>query len=188
MESIIILAAGLSLRMNLNKQKALLNYKKKPLVVHNCINALSYTDKVIVVTGFESNLVKKALNKYPVTIIENLNYKEGQFSSLKKALEKVDKEDFFVTTADLINIDNSLYSKLSKNLKDYDYIRPCFNNTIGHPVLHKNFLKEVFLNSKYTSARETLKEYKEKLLPVNSSSCINDIDTYNDYLKIKDLS
>ncbi len=188
MESIIILAAGLSSRMNLNKQKALLKYKDKPLIVNNCINALSYTNKVIVVTGFESKKVKEVLKDYPVTIIENKNYKNGQFSSLKKGLSLVGKEDFFVTTCDLININKELYELLSKNLKDYDYIRPTYNDKIGHPVLHKNFLKEIFIKSNYNSAKETLKAYKKQLLPVNSNSCINDIDTYNDYLKIKALS
>lgn len=183
MDSIIILAAGLSSRMGLNSQKALLPYKGSPLVVNNCINALNYSNKVIVVTGYENEKVEKALSELNVTTIYNKNYKQGQFSSLQKALELVNEEDFFVTTADLINITSDLYSTLSKNLEDYDYIRPTFENKIGHPVLHKNFLKEVFLNSKLNSAKKTLAAYNGYLLEVDNSSCINDIDTYEDYLK-----
>lgn len=184
MESIIVLAAGLSSRMKLNKQKALFKINNKSSIVDTCLNALEYSNNVIVVTGYQHLLVEQELKDINVTTIYNNEYEKGQFSSLKKALTLIKDENFFVTTCDLINIKKDLYENLSNNLNFYDYIRPVFKGKIGHPVLHKNFLKNILLTSNKNSAKQTLKDYKEKLLCVEQSSCIDDFDTVEQYLSL----
>ena len=58
-----ILAAGLSKRMG-SVNKLLLKINNKTILEHSVINALSYTNDVVVVTGFEREKSEEILKNY----------------------------------------------------------------------------------------------------------------------------
>ena len=86
---VVLLAAGLSKRMG-GINKLLTPVNGKPLILYSVENALSYSSSVYVVTGHEREKVENILSSYPVNIIYNQAYHEGQETSLTTALNAVD--------------------------------------------------------------------------------------------------
>ena len=70
----IVLAAGLSERMGQNK--LLLPYKNEAIIVTTVKNALSFSDRVIVVVGNKRERIIQALSTLNVDFVYNKNYKD----------------------------------------------------------------------------------------------------------------
>ena len=75
--NVVLLAAGLSKRMG-GINKLLTPVNGKPLILYSVENALSYSSSVYVVSGNEREKVENILSSYPVNIIYNQSYHEGQ--------------------------------------------------------------------------------------------------------------
>ena len=95
----IVLAAGLSERMGRNK--LLLPYKGEAIIVKTVRNALSFSDKVIVVTGNERERVEESLSSFPLTFVYNENYRMGQRTSTIEGIKCVENDDFSILPGDL---------------------------------------------------------------------------------------
>ena len=117
---IIMLAAGTSSRMG-RENKMLLEYDKVPLVTHCCLQALQFladfslsnneTGTLVVVTGYRRRSVEKALapcklfvedTDAPIRmlIVNNPNYRNGQFTSTKVGVKEVaEGSAFFISLA-----------------------------------------------------------------------------------------
>jgi molybdenum cofactor cytidylyltransferase len=84
----IILAAGEATRFGSPKQ--LLDWKGKPFVRHVAETALQAgLWPVVVVTGFHAADVESALNGLPVEIIHNLEYQQGQSTSIRAGINSI---------------------------------------------------------------------------------------------------
>ena len=84
----IILAAGLSRRME-DRNKLLLPIHGKPMIQHvveTYIAALN--GQICVVTGFESDRIKAALDGLPIKIVHNADFDAGQPFSVRAGLLK----------------------------------------------------------------------------------------------------
>ena len=168
--TIIMLAAGTSSRMG-KENKMLLPYKGMPLVTHCCMQALDFLDsyskqtntscRLIVVTGYRRQSVEKALlpckafieqttERLEMLIVNNPDYRKGQFSSTKTGVAQTEDGDpFFISLADMPLIHADHYSMLVPLLGSHDAVRPFYvkdrKRFPGHPVLHAPGLKEVIL-------------------------------------------
>ncbi len=84
----VILAAGESARLGTPKQ--LVVYRGKTLIANAVETALaSECDEAIVVVGARADLVRKEIERYPVRIVDNPNWKEGKSSSIRAAVKSV---------------------------------------------------------------------------------------------------
>ena len=91
MLSLIILAAGKSTRM-LGRNKLLRRFDGRPMIRCVVEAALkSKVDEVIVVLGWEANLIREVLADLPCHLVVNQEYEKGQSSSLKTGLREVER-------------------------------------------------------------------------------------------------
>ena len=168
--TIIMLAAGTSSRMG-KENKMLLPFGGMPMVAYSCMQALEFLDsyskqtgtscRLIVVTGYRRQSVEKALlpckafieqttERLEMLIVNNPNYRKGQFSSTKTGVAQTEDGDpFFISLADMPLIHADHYSMLVPLLGSHDAVRPFYvkdrKRFPGHPVLHAPGLKEVIL-------------------------------------------
>src|SRR5258706_1708260 len=96
MLSAIVLAAGSSRRMG-NKNKLMLPYKGKTVLIHTVENILAAGfEEVIVVTGFESALVGKALRWLPVRFAHNPRFEEGMTGSIQTGVRAATGKGYMI--------------------------------------------------------------------------------------------
>jgi molybdenum cofactor cytidylyltransferase len=86
--AIVVLAAGGSTRFG--RQKLLVPWRGEPLIRHVVRTALrAGSCEVVVVSGAESDVLGEALSDFPVELVQNHNWTQGQSSSLRLGLEAV---------------------------------------------------------------------------------------------------
>ena len=173
----IVLAAGLSERMG--KNKLLLPFMGEAIIAITVKNALSFSDRVIVVVGNEQERIRKALLGANVDFVFNKNYKEGQRTSALEGVKAVEDDDFSILPGDLPLLKKedaiNLFSKLNEN----SIARCSFHNIPGHPVAYKKENRERLL-AYPGSMKEHLREMGFISLP-SSLGSIFDIDTPEKY-------
>lgn len=103
--TLVILASGRGSRLGKltkNKPKCLIKiYKNKTLIDYISKN-FKFFKKVIVVTGYKSNILKKKLKFNNVEFVYNKNYLEtNMVESLMLAKEKIKNNDIIVSYADI---------------------------------------------------------------------------------------
>ena len=139
MISVILLAAGESKRIPF-ENKLIKNFKKKPLINYILKSLVkSKVKKIIVVLGFEHNLIKNIILKSKkIKLIINKNYRKGISSSIKTGLKKINKKDkgFMVAQSDMpfvrsIHI-NKIYNSILK--KDNLVHALKYKDKIGNPI------------------------------------------------------
>lgn len=202
-----MLAAGTSSRMG-STNKMLLPYEGIPMVTHCCMQALGFlasyseqtdtTCRLIVVTGYRRQSVEKALlpckefiektdARLEMLIVNNPDYRKGQFSSTKVGVSQVeDGQDFFISLADMPLVSSDHYGTLVPLLKDHDAVRPfCENNgdkVPGHPVLHAYRLKDILIKCPDTwTVSKILKSHDVIEPSFDDTSWTQDIDMIRDY-------
>ena len=173
----IVLAAGLSERMG--KNKLLLPFMGEAIIAITVKNALSFSDRVIVVVGNEQERIRKALLGANVDFVFNKNYKEGQRTSALEGVKAVEYDDCSILPGDLPLLKKedaiNLFSKLNEN----SIARCSFHNIPGHPVAYKKENRERLL-AYPGSMKDYLKEMGFLSLP-SSLGSIFDIDTPEKY-------
>ena len=173
----IVLAAGLSERMGRNK--LLLPYKGEAIIVKTVRNALSFSDKVIVVTGNERERVEESLSSFPLTFVYNENYRMGQRTSTIEGIKCVENDDFSILPGDLPLLGKEDALNLFEHLGNKGIARCAFKNTPGHPVAYTKENRERLLT--YPGS---MKDYLQKMGYLSLSSSLGsvfDIDTPNTY-------
>ena len=173
----IVLAAGLSERMG--KNKLLLPFMGEAIIAITVKNALSFSDRVIVVVGNEQERIRKALLGANVDFVFNKNYKEGQRTSALEGVKAVEDDDCSILPGDVPLLKKedaiNLFSKLNEN----SIARCSFHNIPGHPVAYKKENRERLL-AYPGSMKEYLREMGFISLP-SSLGSIFDIDTPEKY-------
>lgn len=159
----VILAAGEGTRMGFPKQIA--EYKGKTLIkqVNELVN--SFFDKVIVVLGYESELILDTTDFGNSEILINENWKDGIGSSLRTSLAYLDNfkefENLFLFLADQPDIKRKVVEKLiSSSDGTRDVLVPQYRYRIGYPIcIPKNYWDKLSLsgtNIESEKGQETL--------------------------------
>lgn len=178
----IILAGGLSTRLGTNK--LLLNIDGST-VIERCICGMrDLCSRIIVVGGHSSKDINHILNKYPkVELIDNPNYLDGMFSSIKKGFSNVVEERVFLIPGDYPVVDRQTYIDMLK--VDEDIVIPTYNRRKGHPLLMKSYLIGELLKD---TTCKTLRDFTTKKgfasINVADPGILMDIDTIEDYKKV----
>ena len=211
---IVMLAAGTSSRMG-KENKMLLPYNGMPMAAHCCLEALRFLEQysrennesgtLIVVTGYMRQSVEKALlpckqfvekTDAPVKllIVNNPDYRNGQFSSTKKGVAEVSEgSPFFISLADMPLIKPEHYAALVPLLEGHDAVRPFCrtedkteeDKVPGHPVLHRYNLKETILRCPDDCTVSKILRGCDVSEPLFiDPSWIRDVDSVQDYRQV----
>lgn len=178
--TIIMLAAGLSSRME-GKNKLLLPYRGKPLILSTLEAVLKFSDNILLVLGHEREEIEKILPKN-IRTVYNENYEKGQITSIYKALEEVD-DDLMILPSDLPLLSPRDFSQIHDALKTSRIARPYHKGIMGHPVGMRKEIRDLVLKER----PEKIKEFLEKngmIKTEGSIATITDIDTPPSYLNL----
>jgi len=189
-KSAVILAAGGSSRFG--KPKQLLAWRGMPLVRHIALTALaSKLDEVVVVTGCEAEAVSNAIADLNLTIVQNMNWVDGQGTSVRLGTSvlpaKTGAALFLLSDQPLVtsSVIQSLFEYHSRTLAPV--ISPLVDDKRTNPVL---FDKVVFQDLKLLSGEEggraLFSRYPLIWMPWYDKRLLFDIDTPADYQRLLD--
>src|ERR1700744_6077449 len=111
MVSAIVLAGGLFTRKGINK--LLLPYEGRTIietVVENICNG--NVEEVIVVTGHQSDRIKKAVQQYPVSFVHNPEYALGMTTSIQHGVREATGDGYMICLGDMVKITSKEYNWL----------------------------------------------------------------------------
>lgn len=181
--TVVILAAGTSSRMN-GSNKLLLEWNAgESLLEHTIRTALSFTDKVYVVTGHERRKVLRIILSYPVKEIFNENFEEGQESSIRIAAEEIDDSLYYIP-GDLPLLTKRHLISAMFALAGHEAARPVFNGTVGHPVAISRELLEVIRKNKDEKVKDIIASADHNFYEDDEAVCA-DVDTEEAYKELK---
>ncbi len=178
----IILAAGLSKRAQTYKMTLKVGEKT---ILGSCIEKMgSVCSRIIVVGGYKFEYILPIIKMYPkAELIFNNNYEHGMYSSIKKGLEHIKSDRFFLTPGDYPLISSDVYKIMLDTCGDI--IIPTYKGQKGHPVLMKSYLiKEILQNTKCSNLREFINSKKPIKIEVPYKGILMDVDTMEDYIKV----
>lgn len=184
----ILVAAGLSSRMG-EINKLLLPYQGQPivrLVAQQILNA--NIQQLLVVTGFEADRVRTALEGLPLDFIHNQDYELGLTSSIKKGAEAVD-QDMLICLGDMPLLTTAHYNLLiqqfNKAQKAYPIVAPFNGSYKGNPVLfHRKYKSEILaLPDHLNGCKPVVQANKVNLALVQTQEIayFSDVDTPESY-------
>ncbi len=202
----IILAAGLSMRMNEWKPEVKIN--GIPIIIHSITSMIRHCEKIIIVGGFNFLELKYLIEKYStyfngrketISLVDNKQYLTGMLSSVKCGLSLVDKsaEGIFILPGDMPFVDEQTFFNMILQFSDekFDVFLPAVvlnssnGNTgelikKGHPVLIKSeIVKNILEDEHEVIFRNILKKYSQKICLVEDEGICLDIDDNADFIK-----
>ena len=185
--SCIVLASGMSKRMNQNKLLMLINNKMIFEYILDTIKNIDF-DEIIVVTRFKEIINYSKKLEYKVII--NNNYTEGQASSIRLGIKEAnEKNDYIFFVADQPKISKETILKIMEEYsgnKD-EFIIPYFFNKKGNPVIFGNdYRKELLELEGDSGGSKIINKYREKIKRVDIYNYENkDIDSLADYEEMR---
>ncbi len=188
--SAILLAAGLSQRMGAPKQ--LLPVQGRPAVAR-CLESLrdsGITDIILVVSPEGGDIVKAA-SGFPVRVAVNDLPQSDMAASVKAGLAYIDRDEtgVLICLCDYPLVrSTTLGSMISAHSQKPDaIIIPVYRGRRGHPTLFPRFILEDL--GTVATLRDLIGCYaKILLLDVDDEGVILDMDTPEDYLRIRERS
>jgi molybdenum cofactor cytidylyltransferase len=187
----IVLAAGRSARMA-PLHKLLETVGGQAIVARVASSAIaSGADPVVVVTGFESGRVAKALGDLDVTIADNPAYADGLSTSLKAGLARLpeDCHGALILLGDMPEIEIGDLHALMRAFTTIDSICvPVHQGKRGNPILWgAAYFAEMMMLTGDVGAKRLLARYEDRVseVPVASSGIFADVDTPSDLARLK---
>ncbi|MBF7084715.1 nucleotidyltransferase family protein [Desulfallas sp. Bu1-1] len=190
----LVLAAGLSSRMQTNKM--LLKLSGKTVIRHSLERVLaSKVNSVTLVVGCRKEQLEQELKHYDLKIIENAAFARGMGTSIREGirylLHQPDEIDaVLICLGDMPLIKPGTIDRLLQVYSDTGCLiaAPFYQGRRGHPVLFdKKLFSKLAELSGDTGAKEILKECCAGIcrVEVDDPGVLMDIDNWEDYLKIK---
>ncbi len=183
----VILAAGQSSRMG--QHKLLLPVQGKPLLLHAVEHAIAAGfAEVLVVVGYHAEAVRALLSGYPVRLVENPNYAQGQSTSLRAGIAALPTQ----TTAAMILLGDqplvspAILQRLMRAWRDSGrpIVAPYYAGQRGNPVLFARALFPELLGvSGDQGGREVLQKHAADIepVPIAEADAAQDLDTWQEY-------
>ena len=190
----LIMAAGSSSRMGTPKQ--LLPFKNTTLIENVMSNVLQLRPfKSIVVLGAISEKITPKIETYPVEIIHNLNWGKGLGNSIAFGVNYI-KNNYQTDGVLIVLADQPLIhgSYLKRIIAAFEPNRQQIIATkypsgkLGVPVLFdKCYLEELSTIDGDKGAKLILEKYKNSVITTQININVFDVDTEEDYKKLKSL-
>jgi len=186
----IILAAGGSKR--LGRPKQLLDWFGKTLVEHIIdVAKEAKLDPIIVVTGSHHEIVEGIVEEQDVIFARNEQWENGQSGSLIKGIEELENyspRPFIFLLCDQPQVTPELVERLKTAAKESDneIVMVKVDDITSPPILFKPVCIESLVKLTGDQGGKGLTQiYKTKYISWKDDRLINDIDTEEDYLKLK---
>lgn len=186
----LLLAAGASKRMG--KPKQLLPWGKETLIEHQIHTLFETNNMVSVVLGAYADKISVVIEKFPIEIYTNKDWKNGMGTSisfgLKKLVEKhPDVDAVLISLIDQPLIRSNHFKKMT------DLFQPGNNEIIvscsekgwsGSPVLFdKAYFKELLKLNSDEGAKSIVHKYRNSVKLIAGEDSLNDIDTLETYIE-----
>ncbi|MDO9536357.1 MAG: selenium cofactor biosynthesis protein YqeC [Bacillota bacterium] len=193
--SCVILAAGLSNRMGMDKLTV--KIKEETIFEHSLKNVLgSGVDEVIVVTRPKSFISHKTFYDSKVKVVTNHHFDQGISSSLKTGITAVHSgaQGIIFTLADQPFIPAEVYDTLIKNYADKLNLLtfPLFEGRRGNPVLFDRRIWPLLMDLEGDEGGKqvfsSIPENEIFAIETKSSGVLVDIDTPEDLRKYRNYS
>lgn len=191
---VIILAAGSSSRLGQPKQ--LLEFKGKTLLeiaVEAAQNSLA--DSSVIVLGANADLIVEKILHTKVDRVVNENWENGMASSMQKGLkylmENSEPDQVILMLSDQPFVNNETLNSLIENkLNTNSEIIACsYNGTFGVPVLFtKKYFPELLSLTGNQGAKKLVMAHQDDLYAIDFPKGAIDIDTIEDYQRLKSSS
>jgi len=189
--SCILLAAGESVRMGVNK--ILLPFRGRTIIEHisELFDFPEIRDRLIV-TGHLADAIKKMPAFSGWRIIINPRPQEGMGLSLKMGLEKIHpaSQGVFIAHGDMPLVRKDTMAQLMYAFTPGSILLPRYRAQRGHPVLIDKSLAEQCLWLDHDRPLKEMiyqNESSIKYVDVDDAGILADMDTPEDYEKIKNL-
>lgn len=196
----VILAAGEGLRMRrrMGQPKQLLPWGARPVLgetLHQVSQSLVH--EIIVVTGHEADTIGAEVRRFDgwpqPRLVHNPDYREGEMlSSLQRAVRElaVGVTAVLVILADQPMVESPIYDQLLGAFWQGkgELIAPTFNGQRGNPVLiGRRYFAELLRLPAGSAPRALLQAHPDALylLPVDTDSVICDLDTPEEYERLR---
>jgi molybdenum cofactor cytidylyltransferase len=202
----ILLSAGESKRMG--QPKALLKFGERSNIENLLDEYLSsQLDKVIVVTGFNGESLKKFIEKKTknnllkksagykevkkLKVVINEHYNLGMFSSIQKGIVEISYGGILIGIVDNPFINSTVIDELIENFSGGEIVIPDYHGKGGHPVIIPFSLREEILNAnpEKTSLKDVFSCHSDmiKRIKFEDQTITFDMDTVEDYNRLLPL-
>jgi molybdenum cofactor cytidylyltransferase len=204
MVSVVLLAAGMSTRMGRNK--LLLTFRDKPLVVHAVDTLLaSKAGEIIVVLGHESEKIWDQLEDYAgqapnggqrrrVRLVKNADYRDGLSTSVRTGVEAVSRETgaimIYLADQPLLepaDVDRIIAAFTTAKAEDKMIVVPFFKGERGNPVILDASLRDSILGIVGdVGCKGVIKRYPEKVyaIEMENDHVVRDVDDVQAYERL----
>lgn len=181
----IILAAGFSSRAGSFKMEWLL--AGKPLIRHAIEGMADFCSRIIVVGGYSLERLIALTREYEkVQVVFNKEYSSGMFSSVKEGIKHLQGRKFFLTPADCPLVKEEVYRALMQAQQDIAV--PRYRGKKGHPIIMSSSLApEILSEPDDSNLGNFIRRKGCETIDVEDENILLDIDTKEDYEKIKNL-
>jgi molybdenum cofactor cytidylyltransferase len=183
---VLILAAGEGKRMGRIKQ--LLSFGGSTFLEETIKKYSTYCQDIVVTLGFHKDMIKKNIKELGFTFQEIEDYRDGMSASFRES-SPFNTDYFLVTPCDLPLIEDYTIEVLLKAYRENEgkIVVPRFMGKKGHPVVFPITVQSIFKNIKGDiGARDIIKEKGCIYVDLDDPGIIADIDTLNEYNKIKE--
>jgi molybdenum cofactor cytidylyltransferase len=181
----VILAGGFSSRANAFKME--LKLEGKAVLQHVIDAFLPVCRNIIIVGGYQIERLFPLTSMYGdgVKIVFNEEYEKGMFTSVKRGIKEVTASQFFLTPGDY----PLLTTEVCRQLLEYSgqIVKPRYQSRGGHPILLPYFcVNEILAEGEASNLKLYLDKKEIKIIEINDESILMDLDTREDFEKIKD--
>ena len=188
--SAIVMASGMSMRMNADKLKLKINDKKIYEYIFETIREHNFYETIVVAKDDE--ILEDAKN-FGFKGVKNTKYYMGQSESIKAGLENSKKADgfmFFVADQPFIKLTTikKLCNEFYKN--PHNIIVPYYNEMRGNPVIFPYEMKtQLMAIVKDNGGKIVINANLDKVIRVDieTKNEFMDIDTKEDYERVKNM-
>ena len=195
----IVLAGGLSSRMGADHWKMqlplylptdgqTLNLLELPdstptILDHSLANALSFCQRVLLVTGHRHEELYARYQAHPdIHLVHNPDYQTGQVSSVLAGLSQVTADYVFITLGDLPFLSHDLFLTVW-HARGEQVVFPAFGGQQGHPVLVPSaVIPKVMDKNLLGGMKHRFAKYAVSV-DVESADILRDIDSPDTYYK-----
>jgi len=190
----VLLSAGESKRMG--QPKALLKFGERSNIENLLDEYLSsQLDKVIVVTGFNGESLKKFIEKKTkdkkLKVVINEHYNLGMFSSIQKGIAEISRGGILIGIVDNPFTNSIVIDELIENFNGGEIVIPDYHGKGGHPVIIPFSLREEILNAnpEKTSLKDVFSCHLDmiKRIKFEDQTITFDMDTDEDYNRLLSL-
>ena len=187
----ILLAAGQSKRFgDKNKLSEIIN--GKPIIKHilDTLYEIFDPSELIVIVGYEQNLIKNLIFNKDIKILENKDYRKGIGTSIALGMNNLnaDIDGVMIIPADMPYINSKDLINLEKKFMELNCVKvvmPEHNYRIGNPViLPRNYFKTLKSLKDDFGARSLIRK-KDIITLKTGFGTIFDIDTKEELAKTK---